>query len=67
MDYVFFPKWREEVMKVRDQPFQMFEGNSRQIYQRDHDARIKNVCQKAGTIPKSEYLAMLCMLVQELK
>ncbi len=57
-------KWREEVMNVRDQPFQMFEGNSRQIYQRDHDARIKNICLKAGTIPKSEYLSMLCVLVQ---
>ena len=58
-------KWREDVVNIRDQPPQLFEGTSRQIAQRDKAAKIHNVVSKAKQIPKEEYLDMLCVLVKD--
>lgn len=57
-------KFREETVGVRSQPPAPYEGTSRQIHQRDKDARLKNLVQKATSLPKSEYLGMLSALIR---
>jgi hypothetical protein len=59
-------KFREETMSVRNQAASPLEGTSRQILQRDKDARLKNVVEKAKLISKSEYLLMVSSLIRNL-
>ena len=59
-------KWRESIVNTRIGDPGPAEGTSRQILQRDKQARIQNVLSKEGTIPKKSYLAAVVSLLIEI-
>ena len=60
-------KFREETVSVRSQAPEPYEGTSRQIKQREKNARIKNTVEQANELPKAEYLTMLSCMIRNLK
>ena len=60
-------KFREETVSIRSQASQPFEGSSRQIKQREKNARIKTTVEKALVLPKQQYLNLLSCMIRNLK
>ena len=60
-------KFREDSVSIRSQAPQPNEGTSRQIKQREKNARIKATVEKAHKLPKLEYLNLVSCMVRNLK